>query len=488
MKTVMLSFVVLFTLASCSKSIPLTTLPDPVEPPSRDTVVVTPPATPKEYLDLNEFGLKGDNSNESALFTKALQLASEKNLTITGKGVFNLNGARIAVPDGISIESKNPHDLIIRNGAYIFSSGNIRLQQVDFQDFSTAVFYYPKGHEPKGDLTIDVRNCDFENCMSAFSTAGSSRSTVLKNSFFIGNRFINSGTSAINLKFSHINLTFEKNHFEGLMFGGKKLAYLVITGLDSTGGGTGFQFHKNVIKNIVHPGNDANYTVLSRGIKNYIADNEVENVSHVAFYIRGDSSIIERNHITNITTDSKYAIIAKSGTGGNGFFIAESNFIKGNFSTGLYIDAHFETTFIRQNDIRLVYNYDTMGYAGIRVIGHHVFKQFNIEENVISIDMQNPKAACIRLNGVGFDVVKISDNKMKSNTRILLTGQNDIRNLEIIHNKLISKTASPIGADNISIINNSIDYPGSVALSFIIQGNNKMKMEGNDNTTLEEIF
>jgi hypothetical protein len=129
-----------------------------------------------------------------------------------------------------------------------------------------------------------------------------------------------------------------------------------------------------------------------------------------------------------------------------------------------------------------------MGYAGIRVIGHHVFKQFNIEENVISIDMQNPKAACIRLNGVGFDVVKISDNKMKSNTRILLTGQNDIRNLEIIHNKLISKTASPIGADNISIINNSIDYPGSVALSFIIQGNNKMKMEGNDNTTLEEIF
>lgn len=432
-----------------------------------------------QYLDLNKYGLKGDNSDESLQFANALKEASSKGLTLTGKGTFNLNGIRIVVPRNISIESKKKGDLVIRNGAYIFGSGNIKLEKIIFKDFTTSVFYYPKNKEPKGDITIDVKDCRFEDNMAAFFSQGQSYNLMLRNSKFTGNEFINSGTAAVSLKFNHRNLTFEKNHFEGLMFEGKKLYYLVLAGLDSAGGGRGFEFKKNTIKNIVHPGKDVNYTILARGSNSCFMENYVEDVSDVAFYVRGDSGKVEKNRIINKNISSNHAIIAKGGST-KGYIYVRDNEIKGKFGTAVYFDSRYGYAEIIGNDIDISNENDSVLYAGIRVIGHEVYKKFDISGNSIQVKSNNKRAAAIRLNGKGFEQVNITNNKLlKSSSQILLTGKNDIKNLRMTGNNMSSRIASSIAAENIEIEENEMDFPGELQKAFKIGSEGKVKMGKN---------
>ncbi|MGZ5246633.1 MAG: right-handed parallel beta-helix repeat-containing protein [Flavitalea sp.] len=436
-------------------------------------------STVAQYLDLNEYGLKGDNSDESLQFSNALREASSKGLTLTGKGTFNLNGTRIVVPGNISIEAKKKGELIIRNGAYIFGSGDIQLQKIIFEDFTTSVFYYPKNKEPRGDIKIEVNDCRFEDNMAAFFSQGQSYWMMLRNSKFTCNDFINSGTAAVSLKFNHRNLLFEKNHFEGLMFEGKKLYYLVLAGLDSAGGGRGFQFRKNTIKNIVHPGKDINYTVLARGSNSLFSENDVEDVSDVAFYVRGDSGVVERNRIINKTVASNHAIIAKGGSR-KGFIHIRDNEIKGKFGTAIYLDSRYGYAEITGNDIDIKNENDSVLYAGIRVVGHEVYKKFDITGNSIQVKSTNRRAAAIRLNGKGFEQVNITNNKLiKSSSQILLTGKNDIKNLRMTGNRMSSKVASSIAAENIEIEENEVEFPGEIQNAFKMGTVGKVKMGNN---------
>ncbi len=426
-----------------------------------------------QYLDLNEYGIKGDNTNESGIFTQALLEAASKGLTVRGKGVIELYGARIIIPGNVKIQSASLGDLVIRNGAFIFAQGDIQVKNVVFEDFKTAVFYYPKGKEPKGKISIQSEHCLYRNNVSAFSSQGQSRELLLINSYFKENEFINVTHSAVNLKFPHEGLNFHQNKFEGVQLEGKKLAYLVLVGMDSTGGGTGFRFTENKIRDIVHPGSDVNYTVLARGSRSYIADNLVEEISDVAFYVRGDSGVVERNRIFNKNQSSEYAIIAKGGTT-KGYVWIMNNVIKGKFGTAVYLDCKYGSAKINDNDIDINFDEDTVLFAGIRVIGNNKMDRFDISGNSIKVDMKNPRAAAIRLNGKGFEQVNITNNKMlESSSRILLTGKNDIRNLKMTGNRMKSRSASTIAADNVEIDDNEVDYPESFEKAFKVNGNRK---------------
>jgi hypothetical protein len=275
------------------------------------------------------------------------------------------------------------------------------------------------------------------------------------------------------LKFPHEGLNFHQNKFEGVQLEGKKLAYLVLVGMDSTGGGTGFRFTENRIKDIVHPGKDVNYTVLARGSRSYIADNDVEEITDVAFYVRGDSGVVERNRIFNKNQSAEYAIIAKGGTT-KGYVWITDNVIKGRFGTAVYLDCKYGSAKINDNDIDINFDEDTVLFAGIRVIGNNKMDRFDISGNSIKVDMKNPRAAAIRLNGKGFEKVNITNNKLlESSSRILLTGKNDIRNLKMTGNRMRSKTASNIAADNVEIDDNEVDYPEAFEKAFKVNANRK---------------
>ncbi len=145
-----------------------------------------------DYLDLNAFGLKGDNTDESAKLQEAIDKATKEGLTITGKGVFNLGGKTLEAKLPLKMEGKKRGEFVIRNGNYILASSDIYLNQVSFNDFKTAAFYYPPNTAPGKEIIMEVVDCDFINDHAAIYSRGESYNTILKNSRITGSSFINS--------------------------------------------------------------------------------------------------------------------------------------------------------------------------------------------------------------------------------------------------------------------------------------------------------
>lgn len=443
------------------------------------------PGTIKEinhetYLDLNQFGLKGDGSDEFALLQKAFQKAADEEMIITGKGIFNFNGKILEVNKPLWIKAINKGDLIFRNGNFIHANSDIILDKVIFRDFKTAAFGYPAGKQPAKKIKIQVTNCDFINNNAAFYCRQESFSTMLTDSKFSGNQFINSNFAAIYLKFNYRDLIIEKNHFEGVANGGKKLVALVLIGADTTGGGEGLKFRNNTVKDIIHPGDDLNYTILAHGDKSLVSGNEFENVSHVAYYARGNNNTIEDNKFFNSKVTSKHAIIAKKAST-SGILNIRNNQVSGRFSTGIYIDSRFKTLNIQDNDIQLKDRSDTMNYAAIRILGHEDHDSLNIMGNSINIDVKGKRSVCIRINGKNFRRVNISGNKqLQSNGGILLTGKNsEIKELRMRDNNMKASGPSHISAERIDVTNNEMNFELEGRNGFKVSGNREMKKEKN---------
>ena len=433
-----------------------------------------------DYLDLNAFGLKGDNTDESAKLQEAIDKATKEGLTITGKGVFNLGGKTLEAKLPLKMEGKKRGEFVIRNGNYILASSDIYLNQVSFNDFKTAAFYYPPNTAPGKEIIMEVVDCDFINDHAAIYSRGESYNTILKNSRITGSSFINSNYAAIYLKFNYRDLLMEKNVFEGVSNNGKKLVALVIIGVDSTGGGDGLKFCNNTIRNIVHPGTDINYTVLAMGDHILASGNLYENITDVAFYARGDNSTVIQNTIINNDAQSTHAIIAKKARPSGTINISE-NIIRGKFSTAIYIDSRFKTANIDDNEINLDNPDDSSNYNAVRILGHERHEKLNINGNSIKMNVSGKRSVCIRINGLYFDSVNIENNKeLQSNGGILLTGKNDaINELNVNNNNMKAGGPSPVRARNLSFRNNQMNFELEGRNGFRVEGTKGLRKENN---------
>ncbi len=434
----------------------------------------------EKYLDLNEFGLKGDDSDEFEKINDAFRKASLEGLIITGKGTFNLFGRAVETAGAIRIKAKKKGDLIFRNGAYFFSPTDIELENTIFRDFKTAAFNYPNGRQPETRIRLQVRNCDFINNNASFFSRQESYNTMLVDSKISGSSFVNSNYAAIYLKFNYRDMVIEDNHFEGTANHGRRLAMLVQIGVDSTGGGAGLKFRNNTIRNIIHPGKDINYTVLILGDRNTVSGNTVEDISNVAFYVRGNNNTVEDNNIRNQKVTSKHAIIAKK-LSPAGTLNVRNNQISGRFSTGVYVDSRFKTANITGNEIHLRDRTDTMNYAAIRILGHEEHDSLNIIDNAISVDVKGSRSVCIRINGKHFNKVNILNNRqLESSGGILLTGNNsEIKYLHVRNNTMRSKGPSPISAESIEVSDNDTNFEIEGKKGFKIKSARQMKRERN---------
>lgn len=432
------------------------------------------------YLDLNQFGLKGDNSDESDMLVKAFQKAADEEMIITGKGTFNLNGKILQVDKPLWIKAKNKGDLVFRNGNFIHANSDIILDKVSFRDFKTAAFGYPVGKQPGKKIKIQVTDCDFTNNNAAFYSRQESYSTMLTDSKFSGNQFINSNLAAIYLRFNYRDLLIENNHFEGVAKGGKKLIALVLIGADTAGGGEGLRFKNNVVKDIIHPGDDLNYTILAHGDRSLVSGNEFENISHVGYYARGNNNTIEDNKFLNTKVSSKHAIIAKKASP-SGILNIRNNQVSGRFSTGIYVDSRFKTLNIQDNDIQLRDRSDTLNYAAIRILGHEDHDSLNITGNAINMDVKGSRSVCIRINGKNFRKVNISSNKqLQSNGGILLTGKNsEIKELRMRDNNMYASGPSHISAEKIDVSNNETNFDIEGKNGFKVTNSREIKKEKN---------